>query len=70
MSRSLVRLLALAACSAAALVAGPAAPAHACTPHVESSGPTVTVSPDYQHPASSDVSYDSSALSARVITCL
>lgn len=66
------RIAALAALvvTGAGLMGATASPAMACTPHLVSSGPTITISPDLQHPAQSTVSYDTSDFSATVVTCL
>lgn len=47
-----------------------AAPALACTPHVNSQGPSVTIAPDYSDPANSNYSYDADGTYVQVVTCL
>lgn len=62
--------IATAAVAVMGFLAVGSSPALACTPHLVSSGPTITVSPDVQNPAKTSVSYDTSDVSATVVTCL
>lgn len=65
-SRTVLLFAAFAALSGALSGTGHAA----CVPHVESRGPSVTISPDYQDPTRTDYSYDSEGTFITVITCL
>ena len=66
--RTAASALAVMLCLATS-VAG-AGPASACTPHVASHGPTVTVAPDYNDPTSSQYEYDADGTYVQVVTCL
>ena len=61
-------VLCVAALAAPLLCLAPSASA-ACKPTVTGYGPTITVQPDYQHPAKSQVGYDSSATDIEVNPC-
>ena len=42
----------------------------ACVPHLNSQGPTVTISPNYSDPLQSDYDYNSDGTYVEVVTCL
>jgi hypothetical protein len=44
--------------------------ASACTPHLDTQGPTLTVSPNYSDPSKSDYSYDFTGTHVGAVTCL
>lgn len=67
---AVVRRTVLTAVVAGLTVVAAPGPAHACTPHVQGSGPTVYVTPDYSHPLQSDIGYDTSDTDVLVVTCL